>query len=175
MAFTWILCDFGIDWNFLLVFFSRFSIMFDISDPGIWIFISKKSILVQREIREAHFWIPNSNFSCYFFRTSEQDFERPTEISNGRPRFRPSGRDSEIPAEFPNVGDLECWKSATITHFSRFWDSFLDSPEMVGAAVQTPQTMRRSLRMTWVLNRFLKNRDDFWASGAKRMTWALEK
>ena len=46
----------------ILVFFVRFLIIFNIFDPGIWIFISKKSNLLQREIQAARFWTPNSTF-----------------------------------------------------------------------------------------------------------------
>ena len=35
--------------------FGKFPLIFDIFDPIIWIFISKRSSLLQREIQEAHF------------------------------------------------------------------------------------------------------------------------
>ena len=40
----------------LLAVFGRFSIIFDLFDPGILTFIFERSILLQREILEACFW-----------------------------------------------------------------------------------------------------------------------
>ena len=96
----------------IFLFFGRFSIIFDIFEPGIWIFIFKGSILLQGEVLEALFrpFITLSFLTgqeirtsgqeferpvISFFRTSGQEFERPAEIPNVRPRFWPSGRDSE--------------------------------------------------------------------------------
>ena len=61
------------------------------------------------------------------FPTSYRDFEPPAEISNVQPRCRTSTRASECPAAISNVGCLECWKTATLLHFLRFWNSSMDS------------------------------------------------
>ena len=54
--------DGRIQQKILLAIFGPFSILFDIFDPGILIFISESSFLLQREMREARFWAPESNF-----------------------------------------------------------------------------------------------------------------
>ena len=89
-------------WKILFVIFGRFSIIFDIFDPGIWIFIFKGSILLQGEVLEALFrpFITLSFLTGQEIRTSGQEFERPV-ISF----FRTSGQEFERPAEIPNIGE----------------------------------------------------------------------
>ena len=76
-----------------LVISGCLSIIFDIFDLRILMFIFERSTLLKREIQEARFWTFYRTF--YFFLNSEvwtfgQNFERPTRISNVRPKFRAS-------------------------------------------------------------------------------------
>ena len=58
--------------TFLIVFWITFSTF---APPGIRIFISTRSTLLQREIQEARFWGPNSNFH-FFPEISETSYTK---------------------------------------------------------------------------------------------------
>ena len=102
--------------RYIFSFFERCSIILDALDPGIviFIFISRRSILLQRSIQEARFRIFSHTCHIHFserlvknsnvrprFRTSgqmqnvQQTCRTSIEISNVRPEFRTFGRNSE--------------------------------------------------------------------------------
>ena len=64
-----------------LASFGRFWIIFYISDLGIFIFILKRSTVIQQDILEAHFPTYHRIFHSHFS-------ERPAGISNVRPESR---------------------------------------------------------------------------------------
>ena len=74
-------------WKIYLAIFGSSSIIFCIFDPGISTLIFQRTHLLQREILEARFWAPNSNFSFSSFRTSGRNFERSTRISKKKLHF----------------------------------------------------------------------------------------
>ena len=49
-------------WKYVFTFFGLFWFILDIFDPGMWIFISGKSVLVQQKLQEAR-WTPSNRFS----------------------------------------------------------------------------------------------------------------
>ena len=79
-----------------MVFFSRFSIIFNIFDLCILKLVFKRSIFLQRKNLEAHFWSPNSKFYFHFSK-------HPAGISNVRPKNRTSGRNFERSTRNSNV------------------------------------------------------------------------
>ena len=75
-------------WKIVLVFFGSFFTVFDILNPGILVFVFKKS---KGGVLEARFWTFHHTF--YFslnseFRTFGLNFERSTGIWNVQRRFR---------------------------------------------------------------------------------------
>ena len=115
-----------------LLSFGSFWIIFYIFDLCISKFVFKRSIFLQWEILEAHFWSSNSNFSCSFFRTFDQKFERSTGISNVRPEFRTFDRNFESSTGISNVRpesrtfdrNLDCkkqWKNKLFEHRFQFF------------------------------------------------------
>ena len=84
----------------LLAFSGRFSIIYDMFDPGILIFIFKTLSLLQQEILKPIFGPQTSIFHIHvyespakisnvppIFRRSSQEFKRPAKISNAQPAF----------------------------------------------------------------------------------------
>ena len=129
-------------WGKMIFFvvFGSFSITFDIDDPGILIFIFKRSILLQRKNLEAcdltiyhtFYFFLNSKFRI-FGRNLERSAgiwtfgrndERLTGISNDRSEFRTSDRNFKSSDRISNVRPESrtfgqtCWKNNVLAGYA---------------------------------------------------------